>query len=300
MVVALVFAGEIGMAAAQVPLARPKPAISAVLAAAEGHVSRTIVPLPRPKPGRSVARPPTPTAPALAFAGFGPLKLGSSGRIDVSLDALERERDPAKAKNLAPGTGSKWSMAAVKAARDRCAFVLAATNLAAEQPEPIGGPQGCGIAAPLKVAAFGAVSVSPQATLNCPMALAVYKWMTDVVQPAAREAFGEPVVAVRNASAYSCRRRNNGSRGRISEHSFGNAFDVASFELASGKSVSVEGDWSSFGAIIGFAARAKFLKAIHAGACEVFSTVLGPRANALHEDHFHVDLGRGGQYKYCR
>jgi hypothetical protein len=236
----------------------------------------------------------------MAFAGFGPLKLASSGRLDVSLEKLERERDPANARELAPNTGSKWSMAAVKAARDRCAFVLAATNLAAEQAEAVGGPQGCGIAAPLKVAAFGAVSVTPQATLNCPMALAVYKWMTEVVQPAARDAFGEPVVGVRNAAAYSCRRRNNGSRSRISEHSFGNAFDVASFDLASGKSVSVEGDWSSFGAIIGFAARAKFLKTIHEGACGVFSTVLGPRADALHENHFHVDLGRGGQYRYCR
>lgn len=236
----------------------------------------------------------------MAFAGFGPLKLGASGRIDVSLEELERERDPGKARTLAPGTGSKWSMADVKAARDHCAFVLAATNLAAEQPEPIGGPQGCGIAAPLEVVAFGAVSVKPQATLNCPMAFAVYKWMTEVVQPAARDAFGEPVVAVRNASAYSCRRRNNGSRSRISEHSFGNAFDIASFQLASGRSITVEGDWSTFGAFIGFDSRAKFLKGIHAGACEVFSTVLGPRANALHEDHFHVDLGRGGRYRYCK
>jgi hypothetical protein len=35
---------------------------------------------------------------------------------------------------------------------------------------------------------------------------------------------------------------------------------------------------------------AAFLRRLHAGACGVFGTVLGPEANAAHHDHFHFDL----------
>lgn len=33
-----------------------------------------------------------------------------------------------------------------------------------------------------------------------------------------------------------------------------------------------------------------FLKALHNGACGIFTTVLGPEANAAHHDHLHVDM----------
>ncbi|MGE0210269.1 MAG: extensin family protein [Parvibaculaceae bacterium] len=284
--------------AGTVPLPRPKPALDQHapddLAAPE---ARRRVPIPRPKP--SLARDEAP-ARRLATSAEGPLRAGEGGEISVSLADIGRERDPETARNLAPGAGSHWTTAQIGEARDRCAFVLAATNIEAEEEGAMGGPEGCGIAAPVKVAAFGAVDIKPSATLNCPMALAVYKWMTDVVQPAARKYFEEPVVAIRNASSYACRRRNNSGRGRISEHSFGNALDISAFVLASGRSITVEGDWSTLGSFFGLNDRASFLKTIHSGACESFSTVLGPRANALHENHFHIDLGRGGYYKFCR
>ena len=284
-----------------VPLPRPKPAVAQ--AGEEATVPRTAmrVPLPRPKP-RQAKSGEAPAAPAkkLMTGGNIPLRADAGGEISVSLADIGRERDPEEARELTPGSGSRWGTSQIKEARDRCAFVLAATNIEAESEDPTGGPDGCGIAAPVKVAAFGAVDIRPSATLNCPMALAVYKWMTDVVQPAARKYFGEPVVAIRNAASYSCRRRNNAGRGRISEHSFGNALDIAAFTLASGRSITVEGDWSTFGSFLGLNDRASFLKTIHSGACESFSTVMGPRANALHENHFHIDLGRGGYYKFCR
>ena len=53
------------------------------------------------------------------------------------------------------------------------------------------------------------------------------------------------------------------------------------------------------GAFLGVSSQAKFLKDAHDGACGLFATVLGPRTNALHENHFHLDLGRGGRYKIC-
>jgi len=292
--VPIVLAGSLWPAQAEViPLPRPKPRPPAT-----ADLLSVPIPVPRPKP---LARTAIGPAPSTAVPdGLGPLKAGAAGEIDVSLQDIGRERDPETSRDLVPGTASRWTTADIREAADRCTFVLAATNIDAEPEEPVGGPDGCGIAAPVKVAAFGAAVVKPGATLNCSMALAVYKWMTDVVQPAAREYFGEPVVQVRNAASYHCRRRNSSGGGRISEHSFGNAFDISAFVLASGRSITVEGDWSTLGSFFGLNDRASFLKTIHTGACESFATVMGPRANALHENHFHIDLGRGGHYKYCR
>jgi len=46
---------------------------------------------------------------------------------------------------------------------------------------------------------------------------------------------------------------------------------------------------------------AAFLRRLHAGACQQFTTVLGPDANAEHYNHFHLDLAmRRNQSHYCR
>jgi hypothetical protein len=50
---------------------------------------------------------------------------------------------------------------------------------------------------------------------------------------------------------------------------------------------------------IGVSPEASFLRRLHRGACEAFSTVLGPDANEAHRDHFHFDLAarrRSGSY----
>lgn len=44
----------------------------------------------------------------------------------------------------------------------------------------------------------------------------------------------------------------------------------------------------------------RFLHAIHAGACEIFGTVLGPEANAAHHDHLHVDLQARRKTNFCQ
>ena len=38
-----------------------------------------------------------------------------------------------------------------------------------------------------------------------------------------------------------------------------------------------------------------FLRAVHQGGCETFSTVLGPQYDSHHRDHFHLDLARRGR-----
>jgi hypothetical protein len=45
---------------------------------------------------------------------------------------------------------------------------------------------------------------------------------------------------------------------------------------------------------------AKFLRQVHRGACESFSTVLGPEANDVHRTHLHLDLQERNGFNVCR
>jgi hypothetical protein len=150
----------------------------------------------------------------------------------------------------------------------------------------INGNYSCGMNHPLKVlaASEGQVTIKPQATLGCPMTVAFNRWVEEIAQPAAQAWFGEQIVEVRQLSSYSCRRI--GGSGNMSEHGFGNALDVAGFTFASGRIVTVKHGWN------GSPEERGFLRQIHAGGCEVFTTVLGPGYDAAHHDHFHFDLAR--------
>lgn len=144
----------------------------------------------------------------------------------------------------------------------------------------------CGMNHPFKVqaAADGLVSMQPKATLGCPMTVAFNRWLNEVAQPAAQAWFGEQIVEVRQLSSYSCRRI--AGSGSMSEHGYGNALDVAGFTFASGRVITVKHGWQ------GSPDERGFLRQVHAGGCEIFTTVLGPGYNAAHADHFHFDLAR--------
>lgn len=130
------------------------------------------------------------------------------------------------------------------------------------------------------------VSVAPAATLACPLVAVLDNWMANGVQPAARRWFGQPVVEIKQISAYSCRSMNGQRGAPISEHAFGNALDVAAFTLADGRKVTVREGWH------GAPEERAFLHDVHASACRLFATVLAPGSNAFHYDHIHVDLRR--------
>ena len=137
-----------------------------------------------------------------------------------------------------------------------------------------------------RVASTGTLSVTPTATLACPLVAAVDQWVASSVQPYAMHWFGEPVAEIRQISAYSCRGMNGNPRARISEHAFGNALDIASFTLASGRRITVRDGWR------GAPEEQGFLRDVQGAACERFTTVLAPGSNAFHYDHMHVDLMR--------
>jgi hypothetical protein len=136
------------------------------------------------------------------------------------------------------------------------------------------------------ISAFGPVEIKPAATLACPMVSALDRWIIDSVQPAARRWFRQPVVEIRQISAYSCRGMNGQRGARISEHAFGNALDIASFTLADGQRITVKNGWR------GSPEEQGFLRDVQGAACEQFNTVLAPGSNRFHYGHFHFDLMR--------
>jgi hypothetical protein len=144
------------------------------------------------------------------------------------------------------------------------------------------------------VAAVGPTTVSPAATLACPVISTLEQWIDDSIQPAALRWLGQPVVEIKQISAYSCRGMNGDPNARISEHAFGNALDIAGFVLADGRKISVKDHWN------GAPEERAFLRDVQAGACERFTTVLAPGSNAYHYDHIHVDLmRRSNGYRAC-
>ena len=223
----------------------------------------------------------------------------------------------------------------------------------------------CGTPAPVLLRSFGGkdkVAVDPPMLMNCPMVVALNRWLDKVVQPAARATLGSPVTRL-VGSSYACRNLYNLPKERRSQHAFANAIDLPVFFLADGRRVDLATGWgptrrdllagvklvpivaktttsdAEAGAVIsakGTAAgitvpvkasagdavgatppesqsnakppvvdplslpQAKFLRQVHDGACEVFSTVLGPEANDVHRTHLHLDLQERHSLNVCQ
>jgi hypothetical protein len=155
-------------------------------------------------------------------------------------------------------------------------------NASPSGPVPPLGPPG----APIATASTLPVQVQPPATLACPIMSALDQWIAGAVQPAAQHWFRQPVVEIKQISAYSCRGMNGNPNAHISEHAFGNALDIAEFDLADGHKISVQYGWH------GSPEEQGFLHDVQDAACERFMTVLAPGANVYHYNHIHVDLMR--------
>jgi hypothetical protein len=139
---------------------------------------------------------------------------------------------------------------------------------------------------PVRTRPPGPVSVTPAATLACPLVSVLDQWIDTAVQPAALRWFGRPVAEIKQISAYSCRGMNGNPNARISEHAFGNALDIAVFTLADGRQIVVKTGWH------GAPEEQGFLRDVQGAACDRFTTVLAPGSDAYHYDHMHVDLMR--------
>lgn len=152
----------------------------------------------------------------------------------------------------------------------------------------------CGLQSPLTVSALVVngrqIPLSGNPVTNCAMATTLADWAEEV------DAYAGAVLDTRIESlstgpGYQCRLRNGADTGFVSEHALGNAVDITAITLADGSTLSVLEDWNTRPAL----PAAKLLGFAHSAACGRFTTVLGPEANADHEDHFHFDLGCHGQ-----
>ncbi|MEF9900258.1 MAG: extensin family protein [Pseudomonas sp.] len=166
----------------------------------------------------------------------------------------------------------------------RCAQALASSDLR-YRPQADSAPTAqCPLQSVVRVEG-SSVRLSSSFLASCPLAVAYALFERHALQPAAQRAFAQPVVQVDHLGSFACRNMYNRKEGRLSQHATANALDIAGFRLADGRRIDLLKDWQGEGA------KARFLKDVHASACETFNTVLGPDYNAAHRNHFHVDMG---------
>ncbi len=214
--------------------------------------------------------------------------------------AKPQDKKPEKFGPPAPGTLEAQNLTIEEesdADHADCVRQLQALGAVFKDIPRIDDGHGCGIDKPIRlVEALPGIKVKPEATLRCPAALALARWMKESVVPAAAVAAKEQgrITAVNQASSYVCRLRNGAEIGKISEHARGKAIDIASFGFEKGEDIAVKprrDDPTLTGA---------FQRTVSASGCLYFSTVLDPDSDSAHETHFHMDvLQRKGGFRYC-
>ena len=187
-----------------------------------------------------------------------------------------------------PPPPERWPGKAVEAGRADCLKRLSGLPVRFEILGPI--KEGvCGTPVPVRLKGFGkgaspTVAIEPAPVVSCRLAEALDRWTVDVVQPEAKKHLQTGIAGMTNVASYDCRSRYNNPSLRISEHAFANALDIAGFVTEKGERIAILDRWA------GGDERAAFLHAIHAGACKLFGTALGPEANDAHKNHFHFDM----------
>jgi hypothetical protein len=257
----------------QVPKPQPEPAPAQN---PETPPAASEVPTPQPKPSE------TPAAPA--GEKFGPPSPTPEDRAKPPTEQTLEEQH----LTIEPESDADHA---------ECTRELQSLGVVFRETPRIDDGNGCGIDKPIIVSqALPGITLKPEATLRCPTALALARWMKGSVIPTASVALPESgdITTINQASAYICRLRNGADTGKISEHARGNAIDIASFSFKKGEDVAVRSrreDSTLTGA---------FQRTVSAAGCLYFTTVLDPESDAAHETHFHLDvLQRNGDYRYC-
>jgi hypothetical protein len=153
----------------------------------------------------------------------------------------------------------------------------------------------CGIEWPIKLTSLsGGIRIKPGATLNCQVTAEFAKWVKSDLAPAARMRYLSGIKSITQLSSYSCRTMNSQRGAPMSEHAHGNAIDIGSITLNSGRKIDVrKPGWFAF-------RKRGFLNTVRAESCDNFTTVLGPGSNKYHWNHFHFDLRqRKSGRSYC-
>lgn len=203
---------------------------------------------------------------------------------------------PKSAVPLGPDSPpEEWPEGEIRAALAECRQSLGENRFDFKEVPPIRRGV-CGTPAPIQLKYINDVprtEIRPPATMNCPLAAALDRWMREVVQPRSKDLLHATVIRIYNLAAYDCRPRYNNPANRMSYHAYAAAIDIAEFITAKGEHVNVLEHWNAGDE------RAQFLREIHAGACKIFGTVLGPEANEAHRNHFHLDLAKRRRSSFC-
>jgi hypothetical protein len=155
----------------------------------------------------------------------------------------------------------------------------------------VNGNGACGISDAVRVRSVAGVRLSQGALMDCDTAKALKRWVERGAKPAFRRR--GPLVEMRVAAHYVCRTRNSQKGARLSEHSKGKAIDISAFVMKDGEVITVAGGWG----------QGTTLKPLHSAwrsACGPFGTVLGPKSDSYHRDHFHMDTASYRSGPYCR
>lgn len=260
---------------------------------------------PPPKDSGSTARPDfprAPTPPVVARPDVAPVAppiplarpdfSAAEPAVEPAPEEAETETTPEPVVTPDPEAEAAAERAApARVYQGACPAVLQGL-VAATMRAPI-AEGACGEQSPLEVTAVLSrgrlVPLSSPVTTNCAMASALPAWVAQV-DGYAQAMLESPLAQINTGPGYMCRKRNNGETGLVSEHGFANALDVNGFTLQDGRVLAVKTGW-----LPGNAAEGRLLRLAHDAACGSFTTVLGPEANADHEDHIHLDLGCHGQ-----
>jgi hypothetical protein len=241
------------------------PALALVCLVHHGFAGEFGVPTPPPRPFELAPSPDAPLPPAR------PERFGAP----MAAEAKEPE-----------------SMAATVFA---CARILTSGHVVAALAAPVIGPNGCGIAAPLKLEAIVLidgrhVALEPHALVRCDLAEAVADWVREDIAPLVEKTGGE-LATILGSDGYQCRGRNGVAGATLSEHGKGNAFDWRGVALRDGRTLAVERQSEA----------REFMAPLRASACLRFPTVLGPGSDGYHETHVHVDLeSRRSGHRICQ
>jgi hypothetical protein len=112
----------------------------------------------------------------------------------------------------------------------------------------------------------------------CALTAAIYLWQREVVLPAARQHFGQPVQRVLFRAG--CPLGTGPDRPTVAGR------DITGFQLADGRVISVRQGWH------GSPDERGFLHQVRDGACRVFATTRSPDYGSRNTDILHIDQGR--------
>ena len=153
-----------------------------------------------------------------------------------------------------------------------------------------GAAKGCGLADGVQVTRVSGIPLSIPVQVDCTTAIALKTWVDKGIIPSVGKT-GGGLARLEIAGSYACRPRNHQSGAKISEHGRGHAVDLRGIKLNDGRVIDVASGWRT---------QAKLMQAIHRTACGPFGTVLGPKSDAFHKDHIHVDTASYRSGNYCR